>query len=1103
MDCQRKSILNLRVVSIMFFAFFAYVPLMVKSEPLQANSIQQDSIVRHLIKGKILNKKKGPLPGVTARLDSTLIGTSSDNNGNFRMFLPINKGRLVFSFIGYKTKTIPFSKADTLLNVILEEEVSELDEVQVIAYGEQSRRNRVGSMSVVKADEMKDLPSSSINNLLQGRAAGVDVTNMTGAPGGGGSPIVIRGYNSLAVEKERITSDPLWIIDGVPMFSYTSELTGLNTIAEIDTKDIESIQILKDAASAAIYGSRAANGVIIVTTKKGHRNQAPTFTVNISQTWVTRPSLPDITTGNRERRHRMQAMENYRESVYDEETNMYRPVQSYEDSYKNNKNYNLFWNNGDGLDIPIVQDSLNKFYNNSTNLFDYYFRTGKVTDANIQISGGSNTIAYHVGLGYYSETGVLRNTGFNRVKLITNLFIKPSESIESNIRFYLARTGRNRAGKGHDAYNFSNDRSDLETIPDELLSTSTLMPGPGTKAFDETVRRFNEIKEKNESYRLRSSFDLAYTIVEGLKLKSSLAVDFSMQDQNIFIPSDLNVDLNSYSAGNNTIKMMWLNENLLSYNKIFTDNHSIDFLLGLSFQGDIAKSKGGYGKGAPSNLIQYVTWSGNVYDTEKDLQLKDFNSSLERSTMVGMFGRVAYNYKQKYFLSVTLRRDASSKFGENTRWGTFPSYAIAYTFTEEPYMDCHRDFLDFGKIRLSYGKSGKQFEYPYFAFGVLIVNNIPFHGNQTITPYWPNGLINPKLSWEETKQFDAGLDLEFFGNRLSLELDYYYRYTDKLLAQVTLPGDYNAYTAQWQNAYAISNQGIELQIKADLIRSEKLHWDFSFNIARNWNRLEKSNNGMDFNNLASKHNLNIIGKPLNGIYVFNDKGYYNSQDEVPLYYVNGRRKYLSSLGNQIYSPGDRRIQDVDGNGQVATIIPLLEDRVYGGSPLPLAFGGIASTLKWKGIDVNLLFSYKLGRHVLNAGRGASVGTILRANTAEMMVPILADLDKVSFWQKPGDNADFPINELENGKNNFATNLKSNVEKINYLKLKSISIGYILPVFPKQSKHYARVFMSVENVFTITNSSSPDPESIDIVTGVDSNNNYPLATRFTLGLTLNL
>ncbi|MFR4037733.1 MAG: hypothetical protein ACLTZT_08020 [Butyricimonas faecalis] len=153
---------------------------------------------------------------------------------------------------------------------------------------------------------------------------------------------------------------------------------------------------------------------------------------------------------------------------------------------------------------------------------------------------------------------------------------------------------------------------------------------------------------------------------------------------------------------------------------------------------------------------------------------------------------------------------------------------------------------------------------------------------------------------------------------------------------------------------------------------------------------------MDFNNLASKHNLNIIGKPLNGIYVFNDQGYYNSQDEVPLYYVNGRRKYLSSLGNQIYSPGDRRIQDVDGNGQVATIIPLLEDRVYGGSPLPLAFGGIATTLKWKGIDVNLLFSYKLGRHVLNAGRGASVGTILRANTAEMMVPILANLDKVSL-----------------------------------------------------------------------------------------------------------
>ena len=1103
MDCQRKSILNLRVASIMFFAFFAYVPLMVKSEPLQANPIQQDSIVKHLIKGKILNKKKGSLPGVTARLDSTLIGTSSDNNGNYRMFLPINKGRLVFSFIGYKTKTIPFSKADTLLNVILEEDVSELDEVQVIAYGEQSRRNRVGSMSVVKADEIKDLPSPSINNLLQGRAAGVDVTNMTGAPGGGGSPIVIRGYNSLAAENGRVTSDPLWVIDGVPMFSYTSGLTGLNTIAEIDTKDIESIQILKDAASAAIYGSRAANGVIIVTTKKGHRNQPPTLGVNISQTWVTRPTLPDLTTGNGERRHRMQAMENYREAVHDEETNRYRPVLSYEDSYKNGKDYNLFWNKGVGLDIPIVQDSLNKFYNNSTNLFDYYFQTGKVTDANIQISGGSSNITYHVGLGYYTETGVLRNTGFNRIKLITNLFIKPFDRVESNIRFYLARTGRNRAGKGHDAHTFINVRNDLETIPDELLSTSTLMPGPGTAAFDETVRRFNEIKEKNESYRLRSSFDLAYTITDGLKLKSSLAVDFSMQDQNIFMPPALNVDNKSYSSGNDEINMMWLNENLLSCNKTLADGHTLDVLLGLSFQGDIAKSKGGYGKGAPSDLIRYVTWSGSAYDTEKKQQLKEYTSSLERSTMVGMFGRVSYNYKQKYFASVTLRRDASSKFGENTRWGTFPSYAIAYTFSEEPYMDWARDFMDHGKIRLSYGKSGKQFEHPYLAFGVLAPGTIPFHGNQTISPFWNDGLLNPKLSWEETRQFDAGLDLDFFNNRLGVVLDYYYRYTDKLLTLVSLPGDYNAYVAQWQNAYAISNQGLELQIKADLIQSEKLHWDINFNIARNWNRLEKSNNGMDFVNRVSAHNLNIIGKPLNGIYVYNDQGYYNSRDEIPSYYIDGKQRYLSPLGNQIYTPGDRRIQDVDGNGRIATSVPLLEDRVYGGSPLPLAFGGIATSLEWKNLDLNLLFSYKLGRHVLNAGRGASVGTTLKANTSEMMTPILADLDKISFWQKPGDNTDFPVNELDNGKNNFATNLKSNIEKINYLKLKSISIGYTLPVFPKQSKHHARVFMSVENVFTITNSSSPDPESIDIVTGIDSNNNYPLATRFTLGLTLNL
>ena len=1102
-NCRRRSIQNLRLGSIVFFAFLICAPLVIKSEPLQTNQVKQDSIVKHLVKGKIKDKKGIPLPGVTVRLDSTLVGTSSDNTGNYRMYLPFNKGRLVFSFIGYKSKTISFTKIDTLLNVILEEDVSELDEVQVIAYGEQSRRNSVGAMSLVRADEIRDVPSPSINNLLQERVAGMSVINSTGAPGGGGTSITIRGFNSLSTEAGRRTSEPLWVIDGVPMYSFTSPITGLNTLAEIDPKDIETVQVLKDAASAAIYGSRAANGVILVTTKKGKLNQKSKISVNFSQSFTGRPAIPDLTTGNRERRHRLEAIMAYKEAVYDESINQYRIANSYEDSYKNGVHYNLFWNKGEGLDIPILQDSLNKFYNNSTDLFDYYFRTGKVTDANIQLTGGSAKTAYNIGLGYYTETGVLRNTGFNRVKLLSNLYIKPYENVESNLRFYLARTGRNRSSKGRDPFNFVDSRGgELETIPDELLSTSTLFPGPGTVAFDEMTRRYNETKESNESYRLRASFDLAYEIIKGLKIKSSLSIDCSMQDQNIFLPSNLDDNHNSYSSGQDQTNLMWLNENLLSYKRAFGAGHNIDVLLGLSFQEDRMKSKSGYGKGSPSDLIHYVTWAGNSYDTENNIQLKEYKSGLEESSMVGVFGRIAYNYNQKYFLSVTLRRDASSKFGESTRWGTFPSYAVAYTFTEEPFMDWAKKFLDYGKLRLSYGKSGKQFESPYLAFGILTTDVITFYGNQGITPFWNDGLLNPKLSWEETGQFDVGLDLDFFDHRVGIVLDYYYRYTDKLLTLIGLPGDYNAYMARWQNAYAIGNQGIEFELKADLVRTDKVQWDLTFNIARNWNRLEKSNNGMDFINKVSTHNLNVIGKSLNGIYVFDDRGFYNSAEEVPVYYQNGKKRPLSSIGNQIFTPGDRRITDNDGNGQIATRVPLLEDRVYAGSPLPLASGGVTSSLNWKGFDLNVLFAYTLGRHVLNAGKGASVGTFMEMNTGNMAKPILADLDKITFWRKPGDKADFPVNELENGKNNFATNLMSNVEKISYIKLKTVTLGYTLPTFSKASGINARVFVSAENLFTITNYSGPDPESIDILTGIDEYNNYPLAQRMTVGLTLN-
>lgn len=1091
--------------------FFCLVIIVLSVRPVLSSTLvgEIDTIgsvqKEYLIKGSVFDEKGLPMPGVTVLLDSTKIGVTTDSEGAFLLRLPDPKGQLVFSFVGYKTLRVPF-EAGKPITIHMKEELSRLDEVTVVAYGEQSRRNIIGAMSTVRADEIKDIPTPSLANLLQGRVAGMSVLNTSGAPGGGGIVTTIRGFNSLSVEASQRHSEPLWVIDGVPMYSFTSPITGLNTLSEIDPKDIETVQVLKDAASAAIYGSRAANGVILVTTKKGRLNQKARVSLNVSQTFIFSPSLPDLIGGNLERKVRMEALKNQEEAYYDFENNIYKYPTSFKESHENGAKYNYFWNAGDGATIPLYQDSLNPFYNNSTDLYDYYFRTAKVTEANIQVSGGGESIAYNIGLGYYDETGVLRGTGFGRIKLLSNLFITPVKNMNMNLRFYLARTDRSRKSSDQNGFNFTTG-SELERIPSELLETSTLYPGKGTPAFEEMIKRYEGTKEKNESYRVRASFDVSYEFIKGLTFKTSVSADYSQQNLNVFRPSYLSEFNETFSCGQIARAMMLLNENLLTYKHTFNDVHNIDVLLGHSVQVDETNNLEGYGNKAPSDLIHYVSWYENVFDANSNRILKDFYSNREKSTMVGLFGRVNYNYMQKYFASITVRRDASSKFGENVRWATFPSYAIGYTFSEEPFMDWSRGWLDFGKIRASYGKSGKQFDQPYISHGLLTISS-PFLGHPTVQPEWLEGLMNDQLTWEETDQYDLGLDLDLFDHRLNVTVDYYYRLTDKLLYNITLPGNYSGYERQWQNAYAIVNSGIEFMVKWDIFRKEGFTWDMSFNIARNWNKLKKSTNGMDFQNVNGSenfsNNLSIIGKALNGIYVYKTNGYYNNQTEVPYYYANGTKTYLyGSNETQYYRPGDRVIADVDGNGQINVLQPSQDDRIYGGAPLPEASGGITSSLSWKGFDLNLLFSFVIRRHIFNAGRGASVGTRVGMKIEDTTTPVYIDPGKLTFWKKAGDRSNFPINRVESGLFNFATNLDSNVENVSYIKLKTITLGYTLPdVIMKPIGINARLFFSAENVFTLDNYSGPDPERVDLVTGIDDFGTYPLAKRFTLGLTVN-
>ena len=395
------------------------------------------------LKGFVYDEKKIPMPGVTVQVVGTSVGTVSINNGWFAIDLPILKGKLKFSFVGYKDQEIEFTEKTDTLHIYMKEDVSNLDEVVVRAYGSQKKREVISAISRVTAEEMKELPTASLVNMLQGRMAGVMVVNQSGAPGSA-QMVAIRGYNSL-MTRGASDGQPLYVIDGVPMHSFVSPVSGTNTMADIDPAMIESVEVLKDAAAASIYGSRAGNGVILITTKKGRAGEAK-FSANVSYSASQLMAYPEQVGGRMERIIYLERLKTERSPIYDYTTGKKRWPTSYEDVYEAAYGtYDGFWLNGHlKQKVPdYLQDSLNPYFNNST-WWKYVYKTGKVLNANLQASGGSERMQYMVGAGYYEETGIAINSSYGRYNLSSNLTAKPTKGLDLNVRLYLAYTNKDR-----------------------------------------------------------------------------------------------------------------------------------------------------------------------------------------------------------------------------------------------------------------------------------------------------------------------------------------------------------------------------------------------------------------------------------------------------------------------------------------------------------------------------------------------------------------------------------------------------------------------------------------------------------------------------------
>lgn len=936
---------------------------------------------------------------------------------------------------------------------------------------------------------------------MEGRLSGVLVNTASGGPGNI-PQIIIRGQGGIPFDGGTRGPDPLYVIDGVPMLSSPSLLSGGSMVNDIDPADIESIDVLKDASAATIYGSRAANGVVLITTKKGKFNQKPKITVNVSHTTVTTPFLPKRTGGNRERYHRLTALQNYSGAGFDPETNTYTYPESYEESLERQLAYNYFWNKGNGATVAALQDSLNPFYNNSTDLFKYYFQTARVVNANAQIRGGAEKIAYNITLGYYNEEGMLRGTGFNRFKVGSNLLMKPKENLDVNLGFYLARTSRDRSGKGN-IYNYGTGAF-IDQIPEEL-NTSSLYPGKGTPAFDELIKRHNETVEKNENYRLKVNGKVAYRFLRDFELSVSGAIDYAQQNQHMYLPASLDEYNEAQSVEQTARTLMWINENVLKYKRVFNDIHKVDFLIGLSLQSEETNSIFVSGRSTLPGQIEYIG-SGNVYDKENDRPLKDGSTDHTRWTLASWYARANVTLWDKLLVSASVRRDGSSKFGKNVRWGTFPAFALGYILTEEPFMEALSPFLGFAKVRLSWGKTGRIFDDPYMASGKYVTGGT-FLGNSSIVPLWDGGMPNPSLTWEKSAQWDAGLDLELLGKKINLTFDYYCRDNTSQLFLVDAYGVHSGFLNQMQNINSVRNQGIEIALKLNLLNKENLRWDVGFNISRNWNILKECSDNVDFQVYSNKlgenftNNINVRGKPVNSIYVLNDQGIYNYDHEVPYIYEGGKKIYLHGASyRQFYRAGDRIFVDADGSGHIYNNRPQYEDRFNAGSPVPRFTGGLTSDLRWRNFDFSLLFNYAIHRTVLNQGSAGSIGTTTNISSALNL--ILADLGKEVFWEKPGDAATLPINRADNELNNWNYAIRSNIDVFNYLRLKNLTIGYTLPsILNNKIKCGIRVYFTAENVFTITGYKNGDPETIDVHTGINRNTSVPLGRRFTVGTSI--
>ena len=796
--------------------------IVIKRARGQSSVEKTEKQIINTIHGKVLDENGEGFIGVTVRVKGSTNGTSTDAEGDFK--IEANPGDvLIFSFVGYLNHEITVSNS-TQLKIIMTPDTQALDEVVVIGYGTVKKSDLTGSVSSVDAKELSEFPTTNISQALQGRAAGVQIQQNSGAPG---SPIQvrIRGVNSIQGGNE-----PLWIVDGFP--------TDPNLV---NSTDVESIEVLKDASATAIYGSRGANGVILITTKRGKKGVSK---VEYNGSY----SLQNV-------RRRLDLMNAKEYAQF----------------------YNIFWNNTQGKDF-FSQDEINAM-GTGTDWQDIIFRSAPVHNHNLNISGGNNKTSFIIGTSFFDQSGIIKNNDYRKIVLRTQIDHTISNKLSVAFNTILNRTDQTPT-------------SDSEVLLAGLSATPTV--GPYDEDGNYTILNevypfspdnlinpyafFNEVSNRNYSNNLMSNLALIYKPIPDLTLRISGNVN--NRDYRSDYYRGLNYPQSSGSASISTSNNLNLSSyNILTYDKSINDKNRVNVTGAFTYEENTYKSLGASGSGFLSDATE-------TYDLGSAITPGIPGSGYEDWQLLSYLGRLNYEYNNKYLLTLSFRADGSSRYSAGNKWGYFPSGAVAWRFSDEDFMK-GLSFISDSKIRIGYGESGSTSINPYYTLNMLNSGKTGFEDGQ-YTYFAPGTRLPGSLKWETTEQTDIGLDLGLFSNRYRLTFDYYVKNTRDLLNTVQLPTSLG-YSSTIQNIGSMRNSGFELQADGIII-NRAVKWELSGNISFNRNKITKLYNGQEIKgavfgvNVANDYiNLLREGNPISRFYGYkleglDETGHYVYQD---------------------------------------------------------------------------------------------------------------------------------------------------------------------------------------------------------------------------------